>query len=117
MAAIAFVVPYQYHSLQRPGSVRIPQLAPSATVDVPIHCTLGAHQLSDPNLQFESLSYTWGDAFDVVTISIGDDQASLSGFRTVIYLAEANHGTGLLFDELEEAVSIPNKPTPTAFMM
>ncbi|KAK0648021.1 heterokaryon incompatibility protein-domain-containing protein [Cercophora newfieldiana] len=73
--------PYQYHPLRYPDSVRILQLAPSASFEDPILCTLIAYRLSDPRLNFEPVSYTWGDASDRVLIHVGGNGACLSVTR------------------------------------
>ncbi|KAK1756525.1 HET-domain-containing protein [Echria macrotheca] len=72
---------YQYRPLRYPDSVRILHLKPSLSGDDPIHCTLTTYRLSDPGLKYEPVSYTWGDASDVVDIYIGGNRAFLSVTR------------------------------------
>ena len=72
---------YRYRPL-RLNSVRILRLTPSASEDDPIRCTLSAYRLSDPDLRFEPLSYTWGDKLDVVKIYVGGNRASFSVTRS-----------------------------------
>lgn len=51
--------------------MRVLQLLPSTNDDDPIWCTLSSYRLLHPGLEYEAVSYTWGDATDTVIILIG----------------------------------------------
>jgi len=53
---------YRYQSLQYNNSIRILVLHPSLIISDPITCTIQHAQLSDVSLEYEAVSYTWGDA-------------------------------------------------------
>jgi hypothetical protein len=52
---------YQYHSLQYNDSIRLLILHPSSNDSSPIICTIQHARLSDTSLEYEAISYTWGD--------------------------------------------------------
>jgi hypothetical protein len=52
---------YQYQPLQHHDSIRILVLHPSSVQSKPIICTIQHIRLSDKSINYEALSYTWGD--------------------------------------------------------
>lgn len=58
------MLPYRYQSLKHNDSIRVLVLHPSLDVSAAIICTLQHARLSDTSLEYEALSYTWGDAED-----------------------------------------------------
>ncbi|KAK9415980.1 putative Heterokaryon incompatibility domain-containing protein [Seiridium unicorne] len=68
---------YQHRPLRYDDSIRVLQILPSAVADAPVRVYLSSYRLSDPKLQFEALSYTWGDPSDKTPISVGGLSSSL----------------------------------------
>jgi hypothetical protein len=65
-------ISYQHDGLQHEDSFRLLLLQPYFETDDPVHITLSSHRLSTLNLDFEALSYTWGDFSDKVPIYLGE---------------------------------------------
>ncbi|KAF2125227.1 HET-domain-containing protein [Dothidotthia symphoricarpi CBS 119687] len=55
------MLPYRYRTLQHADSIRLLTLHPSLDDQSPITCTIQEVRLSDAQLKYEALSYTWGD--------------------------------------------------------
>ncbi|KAK9771425.1 putative Heterokaryon incompatibility domain-containing protein [Seiridium cardinale] len=68
---------YQHRPLRYDDSIRVLQILPSAVADAPVRVSLSSYRLSDPKLQFEALSYTWGNPSDKTPISVGGLSSSL----------------------------------------
>jgi hypothetical protein len=68
---------YQYGPLQHSDSIRILVLHPSPNDSDPIACTIRHVQLSDDTLEYEAVSYTWGDSTQTNTIYLNDGRQRL----------------------------------------
>ncbi|TPX12860.1 uncharacterized protein E0L32_006740 [Thyridium curvatum] len=68
--------PYKYLPLQYPDSIRLLHIRPSQDADAPVQCLVTTQRLSDTWLNYEALSYTWGDASKPAAILIGDNDTS-----------------------------------------
>lgn len=55
------ILPYRYRSLEHKDSLRLLILHPSADDSAPITCSIRHARLCDPALEYEAISYTWGD--------------------------------------------------------
>ena len=53
---------YKYKPLKHADAIRILKLHPSADPRGPLFCTIKHVRLPDPDLTYEAISYTWGDA-------------------------------------------------------
>ncbi|KAF2676828.1 hypothetical protein K458DRAFT_481669 [Lentithecium fluviatile CBS 122367] len=62
------MLPYQYNLLQHEDSIRILVLHPNSNDSDPLICTIKHVRLSDASLDYEAVSYTWGDAAHLRTI-------------------------------------------------
>ncbi|CAI9627806.1 unnamed protein product [Alternaria burnsii] len=70
---------YRYRSLQHDDSIRLLVLHPSlnGTDADPIRCTIQHAQLSDESLEYEAVSYTWGNAVQKQAIYFQHDTKEL----------------------------------------
>jgi hypothetical protein len=68
---------YQYQSLQFNDSIRILILHPSPNQSKPIVCTIQHIRLSDKTINYEALSYTWGDITQKEAIHFHDGSKDL----------------------------------------
>lgn len=68
--------PYTYLPLQYPDSIRLLHIRPSPDVDAPVQCILTTRRLSDTSLNYEALSYTWGDSSKPAEVLIGENDPS-----------------------------------------
>jgi hypothetical protein len=55
------MLPYQYEALHHDDSIRILIIRPSSNEADTVTCTIRHARLSDTLLEYEALSYTWGD--------------------------------------------------------
>lgn len=55
---------YIYRPLEHADSIRLLILHPAVDDDTEIRCTIQHVRLSDPDLDHEAISYTWGDVGD-----------------------------------------------------
>ena len=69
---------YQYQPLQYSDSIRILILHPSPNESDPIECTICHEKLSDGSLDYEAVSYTWGNSGLTHVIYCNDAKQSLS---------------------------------------
>ncbi|PVH96700.1 HET-domain-containing protein [Periconia macrospinosa] len=67
---------HRYESLQHNDSIRILALHPSSSDLDPILCTMQYARLSDPSLEYEAVSYTWGNATLTKTIQFNNGRES-----------------------------------------
>jgi hypothetical protein len=58
------MLPYRYHSLEYNDSIRVLVLHPSSNGSDLLICTIQHARLSDASLEYEAVSYTWGDTAD-----------------------------------------------------
>ncbi|KAH7068515.1 heterokaryon incompatibility protein-domain-containing protein [Paraphoma chrysanthemicola] len=72
------MLPYRYRSLRHPDSIRLLILHPSSDDSAPLVCTLEDRRLSDKNLDYEAVSYTWGDTSQQHAIQLHGGRRSLS---------------------------------------
>jgi hypothetical protein len=73
---------YQYQPLRYNDSVRILILHPSSNQAKPIICTIQHIRLSDMTINYEALSYTWGDTSQKEVIHFHDGSKDLLVGRT-----------------------------------
>lgn len=71
------MLPYQYQPLQYDDSVRILVLHPSVDNSDPIKCTIQQARLSDASLEYEALSYTWGDTAQTQAVHLDNGEREL----------------------------------------
>jgi len=69
---------YQYQPLQHSDSIRILILHPSPDESDPIECTICHENLSDEELYYEAVSYTWGNSNLTHVIHCNDAKQRLS---------------------------------------
>jgi len=68
---------YQYQPLQHSDSLRILVLHPSLDATASIACTISHIQISDKSLEYEAISYTWGESTQTNTIFLNDGREKL----------------------------------------
>jgi hypothetical protein len=73
---------YEYEPLQHNDSIRILVLHPSPEESDPITCTIQHVRLSDAQLRYEALSYTWGDPTQQYEIHFPESQSTLTVGKT-----------------------------------
>jgi hypothetical protein len=69
--------PYRYKSLSLDDSIRVLELKPAASPQIPIHCSLTEIKLS-PKAQYEALSYVWGPDEFPETLNLPDGHLKIT---------------------------------------
>lgn len=69
---------YRYQPLQHDDSIRILVLHPSLQESDPITCSIRHERLSDASLEYEAVSYTWGDTTQQRAIYFRDRKGELA---------------------------------------
>jgi hypothetical protein len=75
---------YQYESLPYDDSLRILIIHPSSNEVDPVTCTIRHARLSDTLLEYEALSYTWGDVTQKQEIHICEHSQPESGRKLLV---------------------------------
>ena len=71
--------PYEYLPLQQDDSFRTIILHPSPNESDPIACTILRERLSDESIEYEAVSYTWGDNTQTNKIHLNGDTEQIIG--------------------------------------
>ncbi|KAF2686360.1 hypothetical protein K458DRAFT_430202 [Lentithecium fluviatile CBS 122367] len=94
------MLPYRYLLLKHDDAIRVLVLHPSLNSSDPLICTIRQARLSDASLEYEAVSYTWGDIAQKRAIYFYDGARELlvgENCHSVLWHLRRRHGVRLLW--------------------